>query len=241
MKEIKEKLLEICKNYTFEEGNNVVIREAYIPYIPDAWNGILVLAESQNLSSSSDKSYVNALRKASAEEKMTRLRGDSHFGLGKGYVGIEPWDNGSLKLAIEAAFDDMDAENTAVSNSVLWSQANGDKNRNPKGELQKRSQKIWDEMLTALAPKLIICSGAIAARMLEGTKWSGTPIKLRHSSPQAISRVLDMFDVEDLLSRYPEVKRVVERKPEWVESYRRNNIFFACHAVSMNISNRHQE
>ncbi len=43
-----------------------------------------------------------------------------------------------------------------------------------------------------------------------------------------------MFNEADLLNRYPEVKSVAKKHPEWLEGgYRLTKIFFACHAVSL--------
>ena len=44
-------------------------------------------------------------------------------------IGVSPWDDGSLKLAIEAALD-VSEEETAVSNAVLWSQRDSNPRRN---------------------------------------------------------------------------------------------------------------
>ncbi len=48
-----------------------------------------------------------------------------------------------------------------------------------------------------------------------------------------------LFNEADLLNRYPEVKNVVNKHPEWLQGgYRLNKIFFACHAVSLYSRNR---
>ena len=53
-------LLTICEAFQRPKSENVVIEEPYIPYIPDKWNYVLVLAESQNLSSR-NSDYVQEL------------------------------------------------------------------------------------------------------------------------------------------------------------------------------------
>ncbi len=234
----EHELIEICKRHSFPDPTKIVIAESYIPYIPVDWNRIIVLSESQNLSLSSDDSYVNALRKSvSTEDKIRRLHLAEQFKLPKHCIGIEPWDNGSLKLAVEVALKKSE-EKTAVSNAVLWSQADGGKNLNPDENLQDLSTKLWDEILECLAPELIICIGKIADTVINNGKWKGKKINWRHPSPNAISRVSGMFSEHDLFSRYPEVKNGVEQHPEWVDSYRQNKIFYACHAVSMSIQHR---
>ena len=224
---IKENLLVCCRRYILA-SDNVVIREPYIPYVPDEWNGVLVLAESQNLSSSNSE-YVEHLRSLTEEQRMMRLGIDND-----GEVGVYPWDDGSLKLAVEVAFSKK-AERTAVSNAVLWSQR-GDSGQNvtPDGKLKDLSAKLWTEMLGILNPELVICSGNVAESIITTTTWSGDRRKLRLPSPTAMSRISGMFEEDDLLRRYPEVKTVINTHPEWLDKgYRKNKIFFACHAASL--------
>ena len=50
VQELRQGLTEICKNYGRYRGtSSVVVDIPFIPYIPDNWNGVLVLAEAQNL------------------------------------------------------------------------------------------------------------------------------------------------------------------------------------------------
>lgn len=223
-----EKLIEICKSHTISNAEAVVLVEPYIPCIPDPWNGILVLAESQNLSATNNE-YVDHLKEMSVGDRITRLGYSS-----KDSIGVQPWDDGSIKLAVEAAFSVNSAE-VGVSNSVLWSQrGNNNQNANPDFNIQLSSSKIWKEMLFILMPKKIICCGKIAQHVIEGSGYNGVVINLRLPSPNAISRVSGMFSEYDLLARYPEVKRVIDNKPDLLTGgYRQNKIFFACHAVSV--------
>jgi len=223
-------LIDICKKYIRHEG--VVIQEAFIPYIPQNWNTnknkVLVLAESQNLSSSNDD-YIKKLEAMSPEERMQRLGAFSG-----GNIGIGPWDDGSLKLAVEASLGIKESE-VAVSNAVLWSQR-GDRNqnKNPDRTLQKDSSALWSELLPILKPVKIICCGKIAEKVIQKTNWHGEIVNLRLPSKTAMSRVSGMFNEVDLLKRYPEVNSIIERNPHWLGSeYRKNKIFFACHAVSI--------
>ena len=138
---MKEKLLKICKKYIPSKEENVVIPEGYIPYIPEGWNKILVLAESQNLSSQKNGDYVKWLQSLTPIKRMTRLKRYTND------VGIYPWDDGSLKLSIESALK-IKACHTAVSNAVLWSQrSNTGANINPSNSLMNFSGRIWKELL----------------------------------------------------------------------------------------------
>lgn len=224
----KEQLIEICKNHVLPSDVDVVIREPYVPFIPDDWNGILVLAESQNLSKT-NAAYVEKLRSLSIIEKFFRLTDPNS-------IGIQPWDDGSLKLAIESAFG-VSARATAVSNAVVWSQVSPEgNNRNPSELLVEHSCKFWNELLPMICPKHIVTSGNLANTVIEKIErgsWKHT--KLRLPSPNAMSRISGMFPEKELLLRFPEVDQVIQKHPEWAQKeggYRQNKIFFACHAVA---------
>ncbi|EGQ9976400.1 hypothetical protein FWP56_23340 [Vibrio vulnificus] len=222
-----EGLVNTCKKYILDDRNSVVIGEPYIPYIPNNWNGVLVLAESQNLSVGNND-YVQSLCNMSQGERIQRLGYSSEF------VGVYPWDDGSIKLAVEAALG-ANASEVAVSNAVLWSQRGGnDQNVNPDLDLQSLSSELWSELLSILNPKVIICCGKIAQNVVSKSGWEGDKLMFRLPAKTAMSRVSGMFTEKDLLDRYPEVKEVVDSNPSWLNGgYRQNKIFFACHAVSV--------
>ena len=234
-----EDLLRICRRYNAPDSIQVVIRESYIPYVPRKWNRILVLAESQNLN---NNKYVQSLRARTRDEKMCRLYPNRRIDNGEDdREGVGPWDDGSLKLAVEAAFEEV-AVKTAVSNAVPWSQraVSSGANVNPDDDLQSLSSALWREMLDCLKPNLVICSGNVAENVIRQADWSNDRIKkLRLPSALALSSSV-MFDENDLLIRYPEVKRILDTHPEWGEGSpveKRNKIFFACHAVSLHKGN----
>ena len=225
------KLIEICKKHILTDNIDSVFKEPYIPYLPKGeWNGILILAEAQNLSNSE---YVEDLKKSSSIRRICRLCDSDPDD-----IGVQPWDDCSMKLAIESAFD-TSAENTAVSNAVLWSQIdkNGN-NKNPSTDLIVKSIEVWADILPIIRPEHIITCGNIAHKVIGNIKQIGTPswkpTKWRLPSRTAMSRISGMFPEGDLLSRYHEVKEVATRHPEWLKGgYRQNKIFFACHAVSV--------
>ena len=230
----KEQLIGVCRNHILSTDIDVVIKEPYVPFIPDDWNGILVLAESQNLSKT-NAGYVDYLKSLTITERFFRLTDPDD-------LGIQPWDDGSLKLAIQSAFN-IRAMGTAVSNSVVWSQVTQEgNNANPSGKLVELSSRFWDELLLLINPKHIVTSGNIAHGVIENVEqgsWKHT--KLRLPSPKAMSRVSGMFPEKELLSRYPEVKKVINEHPEFVNGgHRQNKIFFACHAVTIVKANEAQ-
>ncbi|MDZ4205125.1 MAG: hypothetical protein U1C46_09955 [Bacteroidales bacterium] len=222
---MKNELIEKCKEYIIE-GNKFVIAEPYIPYIPENWNGILILAESQNLSKTNDN-YVTILRSLTPEQRIERLYYE------ESYIGVYPWDDGSLKLAVESALN-IKVNDTAVSNAVLWSQRNETgANKNPSDEIIKLSSLLWKDFLEIINPTMIVSAGNIARDIILKTNWKGKQINLRLPSKMALSRVSGMFDKADLLKRYPEVKLVINKNKNWVKSYELNKIFYACHAISI--------
>jgi len=222
-----DQLVHVSKKFILPKDGSVVIEEPYIPYIPEQWNKILVLAESQNLSAS-NCGYVEYLLSLTPEGRLQRL------GSSPDYVGVYPWDDGSIKLAVEAAFN-IDSSNVAVSNAVLWSQrGKSEENKNPDIDLQKKSSELWSNLIAFLKPEKIICCGKIAQNVISRTSWEGEIINLRLPSKTAMSRVSGMFNEADLLKRYPEVEEVLNRNPNIIsDQFRKNKIFYACHAVSL--------
>ncbi len=225
---MREKLIEICKKNILQT-DIAILREPYIPFIPDDWNGLLVLAEAQNLSST-NQSYVDQLLSCSSYDRICRFKHLED-------VGVQPWDDGSIKIAIEASLG-VNADQTAVSNAVLWSRVKLNRtNDRPNDELVERSVAIWLEILEELNPKKVLTVGKIAENIIAYCQneihndWKH--FALRSPSPSLLSRVSGMFDESDLLERYPEVRKISEEKPKWFETYRKNKIFFACHAVSL--------
>ena len=111
----------------------------------------------------------------------------------------------------------------------MWSQqSNTGANINPSNVLSDLSIQIWKEFLEILQPKLVITAGNKANDVIKEPH-----IKLRLPAKTALSRVSGMFQVEDLLMRYPEVQRIAIKNPLWVKEYKENKIFYACHAVSI--------
>lgn len=228
IREFRKKLIEICQSYGAYKGSTkIVVDTPYIPYIPDNWNGVLVLAEAQNLSIDDYKDFEEL-------KKICRLYPDQDDS--KNYddscpysnLQIQPWQDGSIPLALKAALN-LDPYQTAVCNACLWSLRENGKNVNPNDEMQRLSRALWQEMWKELCGdiKRVICCGSIAKSIFNFAE----PDCLRLSSPNALSRVSGMFTEEDLFERYPEVKEVFAHFKD--SAYRRNKIFYACHAVSI--------
>jgi len=229
MKSLKRRneLLSVCRQHVLPAGL-AVVPEPYIPYVPTEWNGLLVLAEAQNLSGTRNSSYRRSLIAMSPRERMERLGRIED-------IGIQPWDDGSLKLAVEATFGEA-ADRTSVSNAVLWSQVDEkDRNKKPSRELIKRSVEVWADFLAVLNPAHVVTAGIVARDIIYSVmpKRDVPHTALPHSSPLVMSRVSGKYDEADLRRRYPEVDAVIHRRPGWADKYRQNTVVFACHAVSL--------
>ncbi len=221
-------MLSICRSFVLGPDADVIVPEPYIPFIPETWNGVLVLAEAQNLAT--DEGYKAWLLAQPPETRLRRLPREDR-------VGVQPWDDGSLQLAVRAALS-LKPEQAAVSNAVPWSQRErSGRNKNPEQWLIERASRFWSEMLRLVMPSRVVASGGIAqkvvtaAREASGGTWAVS--RWRLPSPQAMSRMSGMFREKDLLSRFPEVRSAADENPSWLAAgYRLNKVFFACHAVS---------
>lgn len=204
--------------------------EPYIPFMPDPWNGVLVLAEAQNLSLR-HKDYHDKLAGMAPLQRVTRLQNPG------GKLGVQPWDNGLLKLAVEAALDSRAGE-TAVSNGVLWSLADAKgRNVNPTGDLIEHSARLWIELLKVLQPKCVVAAGAVAREVLKAVPtgaWQGPILQLHLPAPRVLATLKGLFHVPDLLAHYPEVAAVQKEHPEWFpkDADVSSRVAYACHAVS---------
>lgn len=227
-----DKLSEICRRHILPIAYDirpyyVVVPEPYVPFIPNNWNGVLVLAEAQNLSKGSPD--VEWLTSATSDEKIFRLGRD-------GRIAIQPWEDGSLKLAVEAALG-IRADWTAVSNAVPWSLVDEKgNNKNPTPEVINPSKILWSELLHALKPEHIVTAGAIARRVITGAieKCDYKPICTAWPlpSPRLFSPISQTIDEAELMRRFPEVAKVLGQNPDWVKTRRPNKILFACLAVA---------
>ena len=232
--QLRQKLVQICLDYGAYQGSTeVVVDIPYIPYIPENWNDVLVVAEAQNLD-------VGFYANCSDEQKICRLYPDydhtQSYAVNGSFpiLDVKPWEDGSIPLALKAALN-LDPYKTAVCNACLWSRRDGNANANPNEEMQKQSRELWKEMWTNLAPFVskVVCCRTIASAIFD---FAGEKLKeLRHPSPKAMSQISGMFETVDLLNRYPEVKNAYQELggDDIFETSKQNKIFFACHTVSL--------
>ena len=225
--DVKSKLLAICRSGVLKKFDEETMHEPYIPFIPDNWNGGLVLAEAQNHGAKS-REYLEWLRDLSSKGRMLRL-----YKLGD-KLGCQPWDDGSLKFAL-ACVSESTPERWAVGNAVLWSRVHGSgRNDNPSESMTENSIKVWSKYLKVLKPRLIVTAGKVARMVIDRAGYQGSQLSLLLPSPMNLRRMSRLFDTDDLITRYPKVGVAAKAHPEFFSNSDRNNkIFFACHAVSM--------
>ena len=210
----------------------IVVPEPYVPFIPERWNRVLVLAEAQNLSAT-HKKYRDKLLAMTPETRIRRLTTRTERKL-----GIRPWDDGLLKIAVEVMLG-CRAEETAVGNGVFWSLIDRkDRNVNPTPAMVEHSAKLWGELLHQLRPEFVITAGAIArsviAKLPEAVP-SMQVLSVQLPSPRALSTLSGLFDGTDLLRHYPEVAAVQARQPSWFNVKNKvsnSRLVYACHAAS---------
>ncbi len=215
-----------------QEDPKVVVPEPYVPFIPDKWNRVLVLAEAQNLSATY-KEYRDRLLAMTPATRIRRLTARTDRQL-----GIMPWDNGLLKIAVEVMLG-CRAEETAVGNAVFWSLVDHqDRNVNPTAAMVEHSAKLWGQLLAQLRPECVITAGAVARKVIAKLPKSVSPMQVlsvQLPSPRVLATLSGLFDGADLLRHYPEVAEVQARQPGWfkVKNKVSNScLVYACHAAS---------
>jgi len=228
-----EPLLAVCRKFIYEPESDVVIPEPYVPYIPENWNGILVLAEAQNLSEE-NRVYRDGLKGQSTNGRILRLINAQN----KESIGVQPWDDGCVKLALKVMIPDINIDEVAVSNAVPWSCIQKGKNANPTDQMKMQAGKFWKELFAAWQPnlkKIVVLGNVAEGVMRQAGKSEEDVFKLRLPSPNNLNRIQNMFDTSDLRKRFPEVEKAARAigRLELIEN--RGHVLFVCHAVSLGL------
>jgi hypothetical protein len=230
-------LLSVCEKHVLKNApRGVEFTEPYIPFIPEDWNGILVVGEAQNLSGG-DGAYARGLRAKDQKSRFQRLapghRPDPEA------VGVKCWDDGYLKLAVAAAFPDENVEHTAITHAIPWSQTDeAGKNIEPNDALKEAAIKFWADLLKEwpVDTRSVVTVGKVARKLMRKTSLLGNLLPLRGASPKVIEQQQGWFDQMELLKRYPEITAAAERlgmEADLRSPKGHGLIFYAAHAVSM--------
>lgn len=161
----------------------------------------------------------------SSEERILQLQDPAR-------IPVQPWDDGTLKLAVATVWGSEAVERTAVSNAVPWSRKTADRSlKGPSAIMKRKAREFWRKVFEIMKPMRIATTGAIAYDVMsdftefEVLKW-----------PSASSKVLAplsrSYDENRLLAKFPEVGAAMKRHPEWVTSSRLNKVLFCCLAMT---------
>jgi len=234
-----DKLAAICERHVGNSNdpafNEVVFPEPYVPYIPGGWNGVLVVAAAQNLSQKNE-GYVQNLRDpTSPQDRIRRLQlARLHP---EGGIGVQPWDDGLLPLAIEAALK-VDPEHVAVSNAVPWSlRTPTGANINPTPGLRKLAISFWQDLLMTMRPSHIVAAGVTAGNVMKRacTPDLGAKVTVWISpSPRVLSLLPGKVSQDGRKKRFWEVAAALEHHPEWDKP---SNVLYACLAILLSDAN----
>ncbi len=243
MNQYKKELIEVAKRHKlnlsdFDNHPKIVICEPCMPYIPDPWNGILVLAEAQNLSETNHE-YVDYLQSIKEIERILRLYKSVKTDLSQYAEGVKPWDDNYPQLALLSINQNITLSEIAVGNAVPWSAVKKNRNLNPTDEMKEKAIDFWIDMFKAWRKiqdfNCIITLGKVAQDIMEKADVGDKCFPLRLPSPH-LSLASCLFEKNDLLERYPEVCRATVQL-QLNEKSTQNMIFFACHAVSRSKNN----
>ncbi|MBU1430666.1 hypothetical protein KKF91_08940 [Myxococcota bacterium] len=238
-----EPLLGICEDFTrrmevegpqlltaaVKKKTQLVFPEPYLPRLPAKPLGILVLAESQNLSMSSQAAYVRWLKEGDAPHRFLRLAKRKN----EQKIGVQPWDDGILKYAVEAAFG-VKPEEVAVSNAIPWSWVEGKANFNSfSSGVIRLAGEFWEAMLEHLNPELVVAAGAVARKVMKAADWpEAKTLHLTLPSPR-LGTAAGMFEPKDMMDRY-RVPEVIKAKILGCDDdgLCSRQAFYVCHALS---------
>jgi hypothetical protein len=249
---LQTKLLQICKKhriapYEYLNYNHEAPRYniyPYSPYIPANWNHILVLGISQNISirNKGNKEYRESLLDALDEDLIFRLGNEYVTKQKPGkFIGVEPWDDGLLKLAMLSCFPEFGANQFGVANALPWELSKEDKSLN--SFLEDKSIAFWNETLPVLKPKYIIMVGEAVNDVITCTDYCRTVESAKTNDCNLykllpyryFTYLINLFDSNDIINRFPEVKHAIKAHPSLVniiKKYKGFYILYAAHAVS---------
>lgn len=206
-------LFHICEqhNYLLPEA---VIPQPYIPYFPAtlaSWNGILLLAEAQNLgvAASDYRCHLETAHNEGRHLELWDRLNHQTFWDGEN-IGIGPWDDGTMKLTLAALRGVNVLDYVAVSNAVIWSACKGGATEHLIPEMITASIDFWKDTLRILKPKEVITFGPKAKHVMLKAGFSKQQII---DLPGAFMRKLNMgfrMDINRLLKAFPEVENALD-------------------------------
>ena len=243
-------LLAVCRVHALGSSIGVAPKyerafdEPYVPWMASNAPTVLVLAESQNLSTTPKNArYVKRIQGLGDGRPLRLLHGD-----GEGGIGIEPWDNGTLKLAGRVILDEGSTDTLAVSNAVPWSwrvRSTGANARPFSSKVKKAAGAFWKDIFDQW-PSLrhVVAAGSVARDVMKEAEWPKARTSLLVLPSPRWDGAAGMFAVDHLLHAFPKARAVMasdlaedaialagaDEKAR--ERVRRRLTFYACHAAS---------
>lgn len=219
----------------------------YAPFIPTRWNKIMVLAESQQLrrKSKGNNAYAIRLMEVVIKGQIFRLGNEKITGTPPDIqLGITPWDEGYIKLAMLAAFPQYTIDQYAVSNAIPW---HLDKSWEKKAQadfLKRKSVAFWAAVFPVLEPEIIICTGRIANSVIARTVYcSDDGCRKFHirSASQLHFVVRKTYDYEGWLKKNPAVNKILRENSHLIRSKEphRQFVYYIEQALDKIIGNYH--
>lgn len=157
----RDDLMELCRKYADKAPKHVVFKEPYLPYVPENWNGLLVLGVARNLSESTYPDDVRILKEMTPEKRYENLYLDGDT------PKLVFWYNGSIRLALKSLSRVVDCDATASSNAVPWSHVKDGKDQKPDLQMQALAVDFWKELFSTWElPKHIIALGNISSEIM---------------------------------------------------------------------------
>ena len=183
-------------------------------------------------SGNSNSRYVRYFEKQGPVHRIRRLYGSPE----RGEIGVGPWDDGSLKLAIVAVTNNPRVlGKVALSNAVLWSSykegSKGGRNLLPPREFIKLSKDLWERFLKILEPEKVVAVGTTANSILRNTLYgkSKKDQVIHWHHPAFFRRIHTAFKAEDMKEWvFGRVREACNKLGAEFEEYQK---LFACHAL----------
>ena len=215
----------------------------YIPFIPENWNGILVLAESQQLSGNKKGNidYIKLLNEADEIDQITRLGNKTITEKEPEFkIGITPWDDGYIKLAMTACYPNKNINEFSVSNVIPWYFIRS--NKLHRKEYIILSNLYWQKIIPILIDyglNTIIRTGTYArnilnSKLVNNERLMKSVYYLRSASQ--LERVAYLFDSNDLKAHYSDINKDINKlksiQEEEINLDTESHIFYTAHALS---------
>lgn len=174
------------------------------------WDGVLVVAIAQNLSDTYAQ-YRTILEQLHSSEQFVTVwdRLNQNLLPVDGEIGIGPWDDGTMKLAVASVLGADEPQKVAVSNAIPWSPKAGSGSELLDDDMKAAAIRFSSDILTNLRPTKVLALGAKARDVMKPTANGRMPVI---DMPGPFIRLYNQgykMKPERLLQAFPEVARAL--------------------------------